>query len=198
MLRTSSWVALGSNPAADIRSTSASATAPAESSCTPRSCRLPLEVSWTCPSPNSTAAADTPASAAAVIRPPGSRSRINAPSAAWCGRSSPGQRSTRPLGVRGAVGAVTLSMVACPSDTHSPPAGRGVVSVFDDSGHPWSEWLLGSVAAADAPLLPRVIEPLGESLLPGQLLGSGNGRIYCASSDSGAEGACADRTERLE
>ena len=94
MLRTRSWLGCGSSPALATASTSAGATAPDGSVATARSCRLALDVSCTSPSPNVTAAALIMSNDEAGNHPPGTRSRSNAPSAAWCGRSTPGQRST--------------------------------------------------------------------------------------------------------
>src|SRR6478735_4547029 len=93
MLRTRSWLECGSSPALTTSSTSAAATAPDGSVTTARSCRLALDVSCTSPSPNVTAAALIASSVEAGIQPPGTRNRSSAPSAAWCGRSTPGQRS---------------------------------------------------------------------------------------------------------
>ena len=94
MLRTRSWLGCGSSPARTTSSTSAAVTAPDGSVATARSCRLALDVSCTSPSPNVAAAALITSRVEAGTQPPGTRSRSSAPSAAWCGRSTPGQRST--------------------------------------------------------------------------------------------------------
>ena len=87
MLRARSCVGDGNSPA------SAMASATAVTSAIPRNCTLPRAVSSSVPEPNSV---ETPASVdswAAVIMPPGNRTRTSAPSAAWCTCSAPGQAS---------------------------------------------------------------------------------------------------------
>ncbi len=76
MLRTRSCVGEGRSPAA----ATASATAPVW--VTPRIWRLPLDVSSSVPAPHSVAARASASNCGAVITPPGSRIRANAPSAA--------------------------------------------------------------------------------------------------------------------
>ena len=87
MLRTRSWVADGSNPAFAMVSATASVAV------IPRSWMLPRAVSSSVPDPSPAAACAKASSWWAAIIPPGSRTRTNAPSAAWCTVSAPGQAS---------------------------------------------------------------------------------------------------------
>ena len=88
MLRTLSWVADGSRPAA------ATAPATAASSVMPRIWMLPRDVSSIAGEPKSVAAWARAFSMGAVIMPPGSRILASDPSAARCNDSAPGQAST--------------------------------------------------------------------------------------------------------
>ena len=81
MLRTRSWVADGSRPAAVTPATNSSGSG----SASPRTCRLPREVSCSRPLPYAVARAPSRPSAAPLVWPPGMRTRTMAPSAARCG-----------------------------------------------------------------------------------------------------------------
>ncbi len=93
MLRTRSWVAEGSSPAAAMPE--ANAASPSASS--PRTCTLARDVSSITPEPRAVAAAPSSRSWAAVRMPPGTRIRATAPSAAGCVCNAPGQASGRDL-----------------------------------------------------------------------------------------------------
>src|SRR5207302_5434664 len=84
---TRSCVGDGNRPAAAIASATAS------TSVIPRNCTLPRAVNSSVPEPNSLDSLDSVAIWAAVIMPPGSRTRTSAPSAARCTCSAPGQAS---------------------------------------------------------------------------------------------------------
>ena len=87
MLRTRSCVSEGSRPDA------ASASATSAVSVIPRIWMLPREVSSIAGEAQSVAARARASSCGAVIIPPGSRTRANAPSAAGCTCNAPGQAS---------------------------------------------------------------------------------------------------------
>ncbi len=99
MLRTRSWLGVGSSPAPTTASATASAS---DGPSMPRICTLPRPVNSRVPAPWSRAVTARVCNCAAVRRPPGSRMRASAPSAASCRLSAPGQassgrvRTTRP------------------------------------------------------------------------------------------------------
>ena len=112
MLRTRSCVSDGNSPAPAI------SPATAGTSVIPRSCTLPRAVSSRVPEPNSFETRASVASWAAVIMPPGSRTRARVPSAASCTCSAPGQASvSRALAICSRYGSATL-----------PDTGRGLGS----------------------------------------------------------------------